>query len=155
MILDGIPVNDPSGFAPDLYDVDWATVKNIEVLRGPVTGLYGAGGAAGTINITTNDGGSMPFGGEAALTYGSNRFFKGLLQFDGSQKNVDYRLSYSRTSGDGYRDHQAFWGNNLYEKVNFHPSDKILITQIYSHTDYFHQNPEGLEPRPVRQPEAG
>jgi iron complex outermembrane recepter protein len=144
VILDGIPVNDPSGFAPDLYDVDWATVKDIEVLRGPVTGLYGAGGAAGTINITTNDGGSKPIGGEAALTIGSNGFFKGLLQLDGSQKNIDYRLSYSRTSGDGYRDHQAFWANNLYEKINFRPSDKITITQIYAHTDYFHQNPEGL-----------
>lgn len=144
VVLDGIPVNDPSGFAPDLYDVDWATVKNIEVLRGPVTGLYGAGGAAGTINITTNNGGSKPFGGEAGLTYGSDGFFKGLLQIDGSQKDIDYRLSYSRTSGDGYRDHQAFWGNNLYEKLNFHPSEKILITQIYAHTDYFQQNPEGL-----------
>jgi iron complex outermembrane recepter protein len=144
VMLDGIPVNDPSGFAPDLYDVDWATVKDIEVLRGPVGGLYGAGGAAGTINITTQDGGDQPFGGEASLTFGSNGFFKGLLQVDGSQEKVDYRLSYSRTSGDGYRDHQAFWGNNLYEKINFHPSKKITITQIYSHTDYFHQNPEGL-----------
>jgi iron complex outermembrane recepter protein len=144
VILDGIPINDPSGFAPDLYDVDWATVKNIEVLRGPVTGLYGAGGAAGTININTNNGGAKPFGGEAALTFGSHGFFKGLLQIDGSQKDIDYRLSYSRTSGDGYRDHQAFWGNNLYEKLNFHPSEKVLITQIYSHIDYFHQNPEGL-----------
>jgi iron complex outermembrane receptor protein len=144
VILDGIPVNDPSGFAPDLYDVDWATVKDIEVLRGPVTGQYGAGGAAGTINITTNNGGSKPFGGMAALTLGSNGFFKGLLQLDGSQKNIDYRLSYSRTSGDGYRDHQAFWANNLYEKINFRPSEKITITQVYSHTDYFHQNPEGL-----------
>ena len=23
VLIDGIPVNDPSGFAPDLYDVDW------------------------------------------------------------------------------------------------------------------------------------
>ena len=28
-LLDGIPLNDPSGFAPDLFDVDWATIKNI------------------------------------------------------------------------------------------------------------------------------
>lgn len=144
VMIDGIPVNDPSGFAPDMYDADWATVKEVQVLRGPVAGLYGAGGAAGMINITTRNGGEKPFGGEASLTLGSNGFFKGLLQVDGSQKNIDYRLSYSRTSGDGYRDHQAFWANNLYEKVNFHPSKKITITQIYSHTDYFHQNPEGL-----------
>lgn len=145
VMLDGIPVNDPSGFAPDLYDVDWATVKEIQVLRGPVGGLYGASGAAGLLNLTTNNGGNKPFGGEAGLSYGSDNFFKGLIQFDGSKGPVDYRLSYSRTSGDGYRDHQAFWANNLYEKVNFHPSDKVTISQIYSHTDYFQQNPEGLK----------
>jgi outer membrane cobalamin receptor len=33
VMIDGIPVNDPSGFAPDLYDIDWATVNKIEVLR--------------------------------------------------------------------------------------------------------------------------
>jgi iron complex outermembrane recepter protein len=144
VMLDGIPVNDPSGFAPDLYDVDWATVKGIEVLRGPVGGLYGAGGAAGIINITTQNGGDKPIGGEASLDFGSNGFFKGHLQVDGSQKNVDYRLSYSRTQGDGWRDHQAYWANNLYEKVNFRPSKKVTISQIYAHTDYFQQNPEGL-----------
>jgi len=53
VILDGIPLNDPSGFAPDLYDVDWATVQNIEVLRGPAAGLYGSSGSAGIIDITT------------------------------------------------------------------------------------------------------
>jgi iron complex outermembrane recepter protein len=144
VFLDGIPVNDPSGFAPDLYDVDWATLKNIEVLRGPVASLYGGGGAAGLLNITTNNGGTKSIGGDLNFTLGSNGFMKSLVQLDGSKESIDYRLSYSRTSGDGYRDHQAFWGNKLYEKINFHPSKKLLITQIYSHIDYFHQNPEGL-----------
>ncbi len=31
VMIDGIPVNDPGGFAPDLYDVDWATVSKLEV----------------------------------------------------------------------------------------------------------------------------
>ncbi len=144
VILDGIPVNDPSGFVPDLYDVDWATLKNIEVLRGPVASIYGGGGAAGVINITTENGGPQPIGGELSMTLGSNGFMKSLVQLDGSKKNIDYRVSYSRTDGDGYRDHQAFWSNKLYEKINFHPDKKLLITQIYSHTDYFQQNPEGL-----------
>jgi iron complex outermembrane receptor protein len=144
VLIDGIPVNDPSGFAPDLFDVDWSTIKNIEVLRGPVASLYGGGGSAGVINIATNNGGSKPIGGEAGLTMGSNGYLKGLVQLDGSKENMDYRVSYSRTKGDGYRDHQAFWGNVLYEKVNFHPSKKLQLTQIISHSDYFHQNPEGL-----------
>ena len=144
VIIDGIPVNDPSGFAPDLYDVDWGTVNKIEVLRGPSASLYGGGGAAGVLNITTSNGGTKRIGGEFNQTLGSNGFTKSLIGFDGSHQNIDYRISYSHTNGDGYRDHQAFWGNKIYEKINFHPSGKLSITQIISRTDYFQQNPEGL-----------
>ena len=77
-------------------------------------------------------------------TFGSNGFSKSLLQVDGAHNDIDYRVSYSRTAGDGYRDHQAFWGNKIYEKINFKPSAKLSVTQIISHTDYFQQNPEGL-----------
>ncbi len=126
VILDGIPVNDPSGFAPDLYDVDWATVDKVEVLRGPAASLYGGGGAAGVLNIITKDGGPKPLGGEINQTIGSNGFSKELVQFDGSKDHTDYRLSYSRTDGAGYREHQAFWANNFYEKINFKPSEKLL-----------------------------
>ena len=144
VMLDGIPVNDPSGFAPDLYDVDWATVNKIEVLRGPAASLYGGGGAAGVINISTNDGGLKPLEGEVNQTIGTNGFSKEMVQLDGTKEATDYRVSYSRTGGEGYRDHQAFWANNLYEKINLKPSEKFSLTQIVSHTDYFQQNPEGL-----------
>lgn len=144
VMIDGIPVNDPSGFAPDLFDVDWATVQNIQVLRGPAAGLYGCGSSAGILYITTKDGGSVPLEGEYSQIIGTNSFFKELLQLDGSQENINYRVSFSREDGDGYRDHQAFWSNKLYEKLNFYPSDKLKVTQVISHTDYFQQNPEGL-----------
>jgi iron complex outermembrane receptor protein len=144
VLIDGIPVNDPSGFAPDLYDVDWATVQKIEVLRGPSASLYGGGGSAGVLNITTLDGWKKPIGGEVNQTFGSNGFSKSLASIDGTHEDLDYRVSYSRTRGDGYRDHQAFRGNNFYEKINFNPSSRLSITQIISHADYFQQNPEGL-----------
>lgn len=144
VLIDGIPVNDPSGFAPDLYDIDWGTVNKVEVLRGPSASLYGGGGAAGVINIISSNAISKPVGGELNQTIGSNGFSKSLIQVDGSHDDIDYRVSYSRTKGDGYRDHQAFRGNKLYEKINFNPSKKFSLTQIISHTDYFQQNPEGL-----------
>ncbi len=144
VLIDNIPVNDPSGFAPDLYDADWATIKKIEVLRGPAAGLYGGSSSGGVISIFTNDGGTKAIGGEASQIVGSNGFTKSLIQLDGTKDIFDYRVSYSRTDGAGYRDHQAFWSNKLYEKINFHPSKKLSITQIISHTDYFQQNPEGL-----------
>ena len=144
VLLDGIPINDPSGFAPDLYDVDWETVEKIEVLRGPSAGLYGSSGAAGVLNITTKHGGHKPISGTFSQGFGSHGFYKTGVQLNGSQNTIDYRLSFSRDAGNGYRDHQAFWSNKLYEKLGFHPSKKLSIIQILSHTDYFHQNPEGL-----------
>lgn len=144
VMIDGIPVNDPSGFAPDLYDVDWGTIQKIEILRGPLAGLYGGSGAAGMINISTENGGNKKLSGTVSQGIGSNGFYKSMLQLCSAQKTADYRVSYSRTGGNGYRDHQAFWGNKLYEKINFHPSEKLSLTQVISHIDYFHQNPEGL-----------
>ncbi len=144
IVLDGIPINDPSGFAPDLYDIDWETLEKIEVLRGPSAGLYGSSGAAGILNITTQNGGNKPIGGAFSQAIGSNGFYKTLLEINGSQNTSNYRISYSHEAGDGYRDHQAFWSNKLYEKLGFQVSKKLSVTQIISHTDYFHQNPEGL-----------
>jgi outer membrane receptor protein involved in Fe transport len=44
VLLDGLPLNDPTGFAPDLFDVDWSAIDRIEVVRGPASALYGGGG---------------------------------------------------------------------------------------------------------------
>ena len=41
VLYDGIPLNDPSGFAPDVYDIDWAGAQEVSVVRGPVAFLYG------------------------------------------------------------------------------------------------------------------
>ncbi len=152
IILDGIPINDPSGFAPDLYDVDWETVKRIEVLRGPSAGIYGSSGSAGIINITTLNGANKAFEGTINQLIGSNGFHKILMQIGGSNNTTNYRLSYSKEGGNGYRNHQAFWANKLYEKLSFHPFKKLSITQIVSHIDYFHQNPEGLSLHQLSNP---
>ena len=71
VMIDGIPVNDPGGFAPDLYDVDWATVSNVEVVKGLAASLYGAGATGGVLNILTADGGKKPVN---SLFYAIGRF---------------------------------------------------------------------------------
>ncbi|NOX86475.1 MAG: TonB-dependent receptor [Chlorobi bacterium] len=151
IFLDGIPENDPSGFAPDMYDVDWASVRKVEVSRGPATGLYGSSGAGGVISIYTKNGGAKPIGGEVSQIAGTNCFTKTFIQLGGSKDHVNYRLAYSRTDGDGYRIHQAFWSNKFYEKLNFYPTKNLYITQIAAHTDYFQQNPEGLNLQQVAE----
>ncbi len=144
IVLDGIPLNDPAGFVPDLYDVDWATVQSVEVVRGLMSGVYGASGSAGTIIINTDDGCGNPLCGNVSATAGSYGYKKVFAQIGGQSGNTNYILNVSNYGGNGYRVHQGFYGKNLYGKITFKPADKLEIKQIFSFTDYFQQNPEGL-----------
>lgn len=144
VLVDGISVNNPGGFCPDLYDVDWETVKNVEVLKGIAASMYGAGSTGGVINITTKDGGAKPVNGSLYLSGGSNGFWKTQGQVDGTSGDVNYRISYSHMQGNGYRLHQAFRGDNFSEKLTWKPTAKIKVTQLLTYTSYFNQNSEGI-----------
>jgi iron complex outermembrane recepter protein len=154
VIIDDIPVNDPSGFAADLYDIDWGIVDKIEILRGPQASYYGSSGAAGVLNIFTKNGESGGIGGfskEFSFTGGSNGFIKVLGSLGGQNENLNYRISFSKNMGDGYRQHTGFWGDNLSEKINWTTNDKFSLTQIFMSTDFFNQNAEGLSIDQVNQ----
>jgi iron complex outermembrane receptor protein len=144
ILLDELPINDPTGFAPDFFDVDLNSVDRIEVLRGPSASLYGGGAAGGILNILTKNSPNSPLSGEASADYGSNNFWKGFGQFGGNSGDVNYRVSFSRTAGDGYRVHTHFFENNVYAKATYTPSSSIELTPIMSWTDTRHENPEGL-----------
>jgi iron complex outermembrane receptor protein len=144
ILMDGIPINDPTGFAPDFFDVDFAAVDRIEVLRGPAASLYGGSASGGIINIMTENAPNQPLYGEVQTSYGSNDFWKGFGQFGGNVNRVNYNLSFSRTMGDGYRQHTHFWGNNFYGKAIYSPTDDIQLTPIFGYTHVYHENPEGI-----------
>jgi len=161
ILLDGIPLNDPSGFAPDLFDIDWANVQRIEVIRGPASALYGSGSAGGVINITTKDGGRGLVSGEGFLTTGSHNFYKEQAAAGGTAGKWNYQASASRTYGDGYRDHTHFNALNLYGKVQWNPLPALRLKAIIAGTTFFNENAEGLNIDQLQQdprqanPDAG
>ena len=144
VLLDGLPVNDPSGFAPDLFDVDYSSLERIEVLRGPATSYYGGGGAGGVLNIITQSSPPGPLSGDVVTTAGSNNFWKGFGQFGGDVNDINYRVSLSRSTGDGYRVHTHFWENNMYARATYTPTAGFQVTPILSWSNTYHENPEGL-----------
>ena len=144
VLIDGIPVNDPTGFVPDLYDIDWPSVTGIEVMRGPAASLYGCSSNAGILNITTAVGDDKPFGVLLYGSIGSNGYSKKYAQINGSKEKVNYRLSVSGLNGDGYRLHTAFRGNNITEKITWEPGKRVALMQLFMLTRYFNQNAEGL-----------
>ena len=144
VLVDGISLNTPGGFAPDLYDVDWETVKNVEVVKGLAASLYGTSATGGLINITTKSGGDKPVNGSFYTSAGSNGFWKVLGQVDGTKKDVNYRISYSHMQGHGYRLHQAYKADNFSEKLTWTSSARVKVTQLLTYTSYFNQNSEGI-----------
>ena len=144
ILLDGIPLNDPTGFAPDFFDVDYSTVERIEVLRGPSASLYGGSASGGIINIITQNAPNAPLSGDASAEGGSNGFWKAIGQFGGSANAINYRVSFSRSMGDGYRDHTHFQINNVYAKATYTPSANLQLTPVICRSESYHENPEGI-----------
>jgi iron complex outermembrane receptor protein/vitamin B12 transporter len=59
VLLDGVPVNDPTnsrGGGFDFSNLDPGSVERIEIVRGPQSAVYGSDGLAGVINVITRRG---------------------------------------------------------------------------------------------------
>ncbi len=144
VVLDGLPVNDPSGFAPDLFDVDWDAVDRVEVVRGVSSSLYGCSSAGGVIQVVTRDAASGPTQGRATLTGGSHAFGKAYGDASGTAGKLGYRISASANGGDGYREHTAFHAANVYGKGRLPVGERGQLTFVAGGTGFYNENAEGL-----------
>lgn len=144
LLYDGIPLNDPSGFCPDAFDVDWAGVDQVNVVRGPVAFLYGGASGGGVIDIHTRTVEAGPLHGGLFVEGGSNGFYKTRGELSGRSAGLWYLISGSRTAGDGYRTQQAFWGNNVYGRFGFRPTRRVSLNPFVMGTGFFAENSEGL-----------
>src|ERR1019366_6114785 len=110
---------------PDAYDVDWAGVEAVNVVRGPVAFLYGGGSGGGVIDIHTRAADYGPLHGGLWVEGGSNSFYKTRGEISGRAAGIAYLISGSRTAGDGYRIQQAFWGDNVYGRFRIAPPRRL------------------------------
>ncbi len=81
VLRDGVPINDPGdpGGAYNFGVDTLADVERIEIVRGPMSSLYGTGAIGGVINLITRHGAGAPHG-HLTLAAGSPR--AGLAQGD-------------------------------------------------------------------------
>ncbi|AQS87306.1 TonB-dependent ferrichrome siderophore receptor [Neoasaia chiangmaiensis NBRC 101099] len=97
--LDGMDINDPSGYAGAFDAAQFLTdgIGRVEILRGPQSGLYGADAMAGVIDITSirGEGRFKPF---VRIEGGSFGTFNQTLGASGSRGGFHYSvyLSHSR-----------------------------------------------------------
>ncbi len=105
VLLDGVPVNDPSGpsngfdFGQDLLGL----VERVEVVRGPASSLYGSSALGGVVNIVTR---RAPADRELAVfadaATGNQRSSRGTLGATGTLGAFDYLLGSQGLTTQGF-----------------------------------------------------
>ena len=104
VFIDGVRVDyqDKNGAGARFAQIPLSTVERIEVIRGPVSGVYGANAMAGAIQIFTYDP-ELPSQRVAELGVGSDGYQFGAVTLgDTTEGGARFRLSANATSGDGY-----------------------------------------------------
>ncbi|HEY9049668.1 MAG TPA: TonB-dependent receptor plug domain-containing protein, partial [Ohtaekwangia sp.] len=140
ILLDGIPVNDPSGIggAFDLRMLPIDQIERIEILKGSQSALYGSDAVAGVINIITKKKGNKPFGVSGTASYGSYNTRKGNIGVSGITKIVDYNAGYTYFKTDGISeakdttgragfDKDGYDQNSVQLNVGFHPVKGLTL----------------------------
>lgn len=118
IMLDGVPVYDASGIsgAFDLNLINADQVERIEILKGSQSTLYGSDAIAGVINIISKIGGAKKINANANLSAGSYNTFKGTVGINGTLKQTNYNIQYTKLNSKGFSAGQDQTGNGNFDK---------------------------------------
>ncbi|QOW45084.1 MULTISPECIES: TonB-dependent receptor [Acinetobacter] len=144
LYVDGIPATMPDGQG-QTSNIDLSSLKDIEVLGGPFSALYG-NSSGGTILTTTQEGqgrDSIQLGYSAG-SHDKNRADI-VLQGGADQANEpSYVLSTSYFATDGYREHSDAKKVLSNAKLSWDLEDGSKINWTVNHVDINADDPQGL-----------
>jgi len=127
LVADGIPATMPDGQGQAAtFNLDLA--ERIEVLRGPMSALYG-NHSGGVVQLFTRAPTDTPTV-EASFTGGSYGQRKFDTNASGRSGGIGYLLDASRFETDGYRDHSAATRKQAYAKLVVEPAttSRLVLT---------------------------
>ena len=132
LIVDGIPETTPDGQG-QVDNLNLPILKNIEILRGPASAMYG-NASGGVMMINTIDDFEKNFL-KAGVTIGAFNLQQYNLTAGLKTKNTTYILHGNRSSADGYRDHSSFENNNFNARIFRRLSEKSKLNLLVNYAD--------------------
>ena len=129
VLVDGVPTTLPDGQS-EVDSIDLAFVERLEVIRGPISSLYG-GGSGGILSFrTVQPTKETQF--EARSVFGSDHLsrYEGLVR--GRLGGIGYVVGLTYTRNSGYRDHARANQSVLLTKLQYQLSDGTDLELAFS-----------------------
>ena len=149
VLLDGVPLNQAGG-GIDLAHLTTDNVDRIEVVRGPVSVLYGSDAMTGVVQVFTRTGQTRTprLGAELrAGTYGS---WNGAFDVVGGTPSVGYAARVSRFSSDGLYPYNNQYRNSVVNAgVRVQPDARTDASLTYRYGDDVYHFPTDGTGTPV------
>lgn len=135
--LNGIPITDAEGITL-MDDIDFGSVSNVEVVKGPAGSLYGLA-IAGVVNLETKkaEKGKTVIGQDALMgSYGLRRYTTH-VEIGGERSSL--MVSYGKQMYDGFMPHTASRKDFVNMMGEFTPNDKQKITTYVGYSNSYDQ----------------
>jgi len=137
VLIDGVKVNDPTnsrGGSFDFSTLSTDNIERIEIVRGPLSAVYGSGALGGVINIITRRGEGRPQGSVEAS---AGRFgaYRTLLQANGTLGVLDYAVSGSYLDNGIPVEGNRFLGATLQANLGVHLTDAMELRGVVRYAD--------------------
>ncbi|KAA0694273.1 TonB-dependent receptor [Halopseudomonas laoshanensis] len=149
LVQDGIPLTMPDGQGqPALFDLD--SMQRIEVLRGPLTTLYG-NASGGIIQGFTGEGSFYPTL-ESRSAFGPDGLRRSRLRYGGQHGDLNINANVARLDTDGYRDHSKTQRDTANLRLGWDIDDASSLTLLINSLDQPEtEDPLGLTAQQVRE----
>lgn len=122
ILIDGIPVNDPSLISNyfDLNFINTTQIERIEILKGAQSTIYGSDAVSGVINIITKKSASNILTPYGTINYGSYKTFNASAGLKGRTGIVSYNIFGSAISSRGFSSAYDSTNKSNYDRDGFH-----------------------------------
>jgi vitamin B12 transporter len=145
VLLDGIDISDPSlpGGTYDPAHLLTENLERIEVMRGPMSSLYGSDAVGGVINLVTRKGSGKPRF-TAWAEYGSFKTVQQSTSVQGSNDRVNYALNFTtlHTRGEtqlsedlGGDERDGYDNTTVSGRIGFTPTRQTELTLVGRYVD--------------------
>ncbi|MES2358076.1 MAG: TonB-dependent receptor plug domain-containing protein [Gemmatimonadota bacterium] len=131
VFLNNIPVTDATG-ATILDDIDYSTLGNVEVIKGPASSQYGSQ-IGGTVRFTTERPAPNATSLAQQVTSGSYGLLRTNTMFETANNTSDLVLNYGHQTYDSFRPHSGSLKDYLSATGDYTVSDNQTLSAYFAY----------------------